>query len=238
MLKRTFSWDAQNIAVLQRMIREGASASQAGARIGCSRNAALSKAFRMGISFKSGNIVARIDARQEERRATRVAQQWTEEELVKASKLWLAGSTAGQIGFAIGKAVHAVNCKTQDRRDLFPFRHRTPAQSNAASAHAKLLNRTLRQRAGRDGGAPDLPVQNDFDESAFEAVSRLGAPASLRLQLVELTEETCKWPVGDPMKEDFHFCGVRSGESSPYCSFHHRLAYRPREAVISGGRRV
>lgn len=238
MLKQPFSWTDQNIATLKEMLAKGHSASQAGARLGCSRNAALSKAFRMGMSFKNGGIVARIDARAEERKSTRAAQQWTEEELAKASKLWQSGSTAGQIGFAIGKSVHAVNCKTQDRRDLFPFRHRTTAQSNAASAHAKLLNRTVRERAARDGGMPDLPVQSDFDESVFDAVSCHGAPVSRRLQLVELSEETCKWPVGDPMADDFHFCGVQSGDLSPYCTFHHRLAYRPREMAIGGGRRV
>ena len=36
-----------------------------------------------------------------------------------------------------------------------------------------------------------------------------------------------KWPIGDPLKEEFHFCGNDSPEASPYCSFHARLAYQP-----------
>lgn len=238
MLKTPFKWTDQNVATLKEMLLKGHSASQVGTRIGCSKNAAVGKALRNGLSFKHGNVIQKIEARAEERKATRVTQVWTEDDLVKASKLWVLGNTAGQIGFAIGKSVHAVNCKTQDRRDLFPFRHRTTAQSNAASAHAKLLNRTLRERAGRDGGMPDLPVQYDFDESAFEAVSCHGSPVSRRLQLVDLTEQTCKWPAGDPLKDGFHFCGAEAGDGSPYCNFHHRLAYRPREMSIGRGRRI
>ncbi|HEY0120619.1 MAG TPA: GcrA family cell cycle regulator [Rhizobium sp.] len=237
MLKQPFSWTDQNVATLKEMLSKGHSASQAGARLGCSKNAALSKAFRMGFSFKGGNIVARIDARAEDRKATRVTQVWTEEELARASKLWADNKTAGQIGFAIGKSVHAVNCKTQDRRDLFPFRHRTTGQKNAASAHAKALNRVMRGREERRSDAPEPPPA-DYDTSVFEMEACHGAPTSRRLQLTELTEQTCKWPVGDPLKDDFHFCGVRSGDGSPFCSFHHRLAYRPREMAIGGGRRA
>ena len=52
-------------------------------------------------------------------------------------------------------------------------------------------------------------------------------PISRRLTLTELTERTCKWPVGDPLKDDFHFCGCEALESSPYCKFHAKLAYQP-----------
>jgi GcrA cell cycle regulator len=31
-----------------------------------------------------------------------------------------------------------------------------------------------------------------------------------KLTLMELTERTCKWPIGDPATEDFWFCGLPS----------------------------
>jgi GcrA cell cycle regulator len=42
-----------------------------------------------------------------------------------------------------------------------------------------------------------------------------------------LTERTCKWPIGDPLNDDFHFCGNESPDNSPYCTYHQRLAYQP-----------
>ena len=52
-------------------------------------------------------------------------------------------------------------------------------------------------------------------------------PISRNLALTELTERTCKWPIGDPLQDDFHFCGNDSGEARPYCSYHARLAFQP-----------
>ena len=63
-----------------------------------------------------------------------------------------------------------------------------------------------------------------------EIVSRpvaIEAPVPLKLELIQLTEQTCKWPIGDPAQEDFHFCGHSTKESSPYCAYHSRLAYQP-----------
>lgn len=52
-------------------------------------------------------------------------------------------------------------------------------------------------------------------------------PISRHLTLLQLTERTCKWPVGDPLHDDFHFCGHESGESTPYCAYHSKLAFQP-----------
>ena len=52
-------------------------------------------------------------------------------------------------------------------------------------------------------------------------------PMSRKLELTQLTERTCKWPIGDPLNDDFHFCGNESPDNSPYCTYHPRLAYQP-----------
>ncbi len=49
----------------------------------------------------------------------------------------------------------------------------------------------------------------------------------LKLELIELTEITCKWPIGDPAHDDFHFCGHKCKDGSPYCAYHVSLAYQP-----------
>jgi hypothetical protein len=43
--------------------------------------------------------------------------------------------------------------------------------------------------------------------------------------LMELTRETCRFPIGDPLEADFAFCGAQR-ERGPYCEFHARLAYQ------------
>ena len=44
----------------------------------------------------------------------------------------------------------------------------------------------------------------------------------------------CKWPIGDPATDDFHFCGQPAGTGKSYCTYHARMAFQPpqrREAV-------
>ena len=52
-------------------------------------------------------------------------------------------------------------------------------------------------------------------------------PSFERVTILNLNEQTCKWPVGDPGKPDFFFCGRKSDVGIPYCAFHARIAYQP-----------
>ena len=40
-----------------------------------------------------------------------------------------------------------------------------------------------------------------------------------------LDAQTCRWPVGDPLRSDFRFCGCRASASGPYCAPHAALAF-------------
>ena len=51
-----------------------------------------------------------------------------------------------------------------------------------------------------------------------------------KLSLMELTERTCKWPIGDPATEDFWFCGLPSQPGKPYCDAHVGVAFQPMSA--------
>jgi len=44
--------------------------------------------------------------------------------------------------------------------------------------------------------------------------------------ILSLTDRMCKWPIGDPKHEDFHFCAKSSVPGLPYCSEHAAVAYQ------------
>jgi GcrA cell cycle regulator len=48
-----------------------------------------------------------------------------------------------------------------------------------------------------------------------------------RVSILELTEATCRWPLGDPGKDGFGYCGSQTKNELPYCPYHARLAYQP-----------
>ncbi len=43
--------------------------------------------------------------------------------------------------------------------------------------------------------------------------------------LTDLSSQTCRWPIGDPKHDDFHFCGATVVPGKPYCLEHCTAAY-------------
>ena len=73
---------------------------------------------------------------------------------------------------------------------------------------------------------PPQPSANEIDPEALAKVSEVEKKAK-KLTLMELTERTCKWPVGDPATEDFWFCGLPVQSGKPYCEAHVGVAFQP-----------
>jgi GcrA cell cycle regulator len=48
-------------------------------------------------------------------------------------------------------------------------------------------------------------------------------PVQQRRTLMQLTDKTCRYPVGEPGSAEFFFCGGSTQDNPPYCSFHARI---------------
>ncbi|WGW05151.1 GcrA family cell cycle regulator [Tropicibacter oceani] len=73
---------------------------------------------------------------------------------------------------------------------------------------------------------PPQPSANEISPEALAKVSAIEKKAK-KLTLMELTERTCKWPVGDPATDDFWFCGLPVQQGKPYCEAHVGVAFQP-----------
>jgi len=65
-------------------------------------------------------------------------------------------------------------------------------------------------------------------------IDDLTIPLAERKTIASLEANDCRWPFGDPVGLDFHFCGKSKADSGPYCTFHMRRAFqaaRPRAIV-------
>ncbi len=76
---------------------------------------------------------------------------------------------------------------------------------------------------------PPQPSANEISPEVLASVREVEKRAK-RLTLMELTERTCKWPIGDPATEDFWFCGLPSVAGKPYCEAHVGVAFQPMSA--------
>ncbi len=73
---------------------------------------------------------------------------------------------------------------------------------------------------------PPQPSANEISPEALASVREVEKKAK-RLTLMELTERTCKWPIGDPATDDFWFCGLGTQQGKPYCEAHVGVAFQP-----------
>lgn len=164
---------------------------------------------------------------------------WTDERVEKLKRLWSEGLSASQIAAQLGGVSRNAVIGKVHRLSL-PGRAKAGGGTSAATRPAKRQTsaprapnyaaRVATRTVARPVGATMLKEEIEIDtveEVAYTPSKNVVLPISRRLSLTELTERTCKWPVGDPLKEDFHFCGCDSNEASPYCNFHRKMAYQP-----------
>lgn len=76
---------------------------------------------------------------------------------------------------------------------------------------------------------PPQPSANEISPEALATVREIEKSAP-KITLMELTERTCKWPIGDPATENFWFCGLPVQSGKPYCEAHVGVAFQPMSA--------
>lgn len=169
---------------------------------------------------------------------------WTDERVEKLKRLWSEGLSASQIAAQLGGVsrnavigkVHRLNLPGRAKAGGTVATSRPAAKRPAAAPRPASYAAPVRATANRPAPARSsggLAFKEDMDIDTVEPVEYVRSsnnvviPISRRLTLTELTERTCKWPVGDPLKDDFHFCGCEASEASPYCKFHAKMAYQP-----------
>ena len=69
-------------------------------------------------------------------------------------------------------------------------------------------------------------VASDLSEETLQNILKVEMK-SKKISLMELTERTCKWPIGDPATDTFWFCGHDSEPGKPYCKTHISIAFQP-----------
>ena len=181
---------------------------------------------------------------------------WTDDRVEILKKLWVEGQSASQIAKELGgvtrnavigkvhrlglsnRATSSSSSKsdTKSKTSVKSMSHTkrvsnktsTSKVTSANSPSEPRSNVTSLRRQIIPAGQP-LPPQPSANEISPEALARVSEieKKAKRISLLELTERTCKWPVGDPATEEFWFCGLPSQAGKPYCEAHVGVAFQP-----------
>lgn len=167
---------------------------------------------------------------------------WTDERVSILKKLWMEGLSAAQIALQLGEGVTRNAVIGKVHRLKLSGRAK-PANSTQRARTASRVNRHAGTRGSTGGGGGggkrrtvSMPVsganalspviaEQQNPRLAARMAPELFIPPAERIGLLELSEKRCKWPIGDPLLEDFHFCGHDADDSAPYCKFHAKRAY-------------
>ena len=141
---------------------------------------------------------------------------WTPKREEKLKELWKKGHTASQIATLLGDTTRNAVIGKAHRLNL-----EARAVSKKISTSPKVKNesnvQTKQEKLGRKARFRSLLLDKNFE------------PENPK-KLEELTDETCRWPIGHPYEEKFYFCGRKPMEKFPYCKLHVLYAFQPKNA--------
>jgi len=197
------SWNDERVETLKKMWGEGQSASQIAKELGgVTRNAVIGKVHRLGLSNRAGSGAA-------------------------APAAGAAAPEAPAQPTPAPKVAASPKARPEPEAQATPDPDETPAHAEQADDDAPRAAPGGRRAIIPAGQPlPPQPSANEIDPDALAKVSEV-EKAAKKLSLMELTERTCKWPIGDPATEDFYFCGLPVQQGKPYCEAHVGVAFQP-----------
>jgi GcrA cell cycle regulator len=161
---------------------------------------------------------------------------WTEATVARLRQLWANGRSAAQIAREIGGLSRSAVSAKANRLGL-----RRPAPGcelpaiSAVPRFATTVSELSLAKKVQTQRMLTLDRQQDLREQGHGAPCAESPPASRPCSLLELTPDTCRWPVGDPGTQGFHFCGAQPDTDHVYCAYHRHIAKAPAEEPESEG---
>jgi GcrA cell cycle regulator len=204
------SWTDERVELLKTMWSEGKSASQiAKALGGVTRNAVIGKVHRLGLSNRTAASPRPAESAEPAEEAPAAAA--------------AAAPAEAEAPAAPSPAAAAPRPEPEAPAPREPAIREGALEADLAAEAAPPA-----ARPQAPAPQPPAPVSEVSEEARrnLELVER----KAKKLSLLQLTERTCKWPIGDPATDDFYFCGLPAAPGKPYCDAHVAVAFQPMSA--------
>jgi len=138
---------------------------------------------------------------------------WTEEKVEKLKELWSKGHTASQIADLLGDTT---------RNAVIGKAHRLNLEARAPSKSTQSIHKQENKQVRKSSQV--MSRKSKFQSILLDKNFEAENPTALE----NLTDSTCKWPVGHPDEENFYFCGRTPEGEFPYCKLHVLYAFQPK----------
>lgn len=156
---------------------------------------------------------------------------WTDEMVEDLRKMWKEGLTTGEIGRRLQVSKNSIVGKVH-RLGLSgrpsPIKKKEENSTEEAAKPAKVA--TPKATPVKEKEAEKIEIKAEAKESKTSETPKFSPrershKVNHNVSLADLDNHTCRWPVGDPKDENFHFCGKKVKIGQTYCEEHATIAY-------------
>ena len=142
---------------------------------------------------------------------------WTAEREEKLQQLWKKGYSGSQIAQMLGEGATRNSVLGKAFRLKLQARVVTKKTTTKTNTETDNSPEIKPQKLGRKAKFKALLLDKNFE-------------AENPTKLEDLTDNHCKWPLGEKMKPAIFFCGRKPLEKFTYCKLHFLYAYQPKNA--------
>ena len=201
-------WDSNMLKKLKALVGKGLSTAEMGKKLGMSKNAVVGKLNRLGWNAKAT----------EEKPKKSTAKKETAKAPAKKAAVKKADTktTAKKAVKKTAPVKSAVKKIAEKKKNANPAKVetknvKTPKKAEKKETSVKVAEKpvvkTASKKTKKDLALHELLIQH-------------------ALQMANLKSNQCRWPIGDPDSDNFHFCGETVFTGKPYCYEHCRQAYQ------------
>ncbi|HFB2047731.1 MAG: GcrA cell cycle regulator [Hyphomicrobiaceae bacterium] len=152
---------------------------------------------------------------------------WTDERVELLKKYWSEGLSASQIAGRLGGITRNAVIGKVHRLGLSG---RSTTNRLKSSRPRRQVVTTKRVNKAKLPKPENLVLQSLYNhlngaEPYSAPAEEVEIPIAERKSLQDLTENSCRWPIGDPQTPEFHFCNAEKVPGLPYCEHHSKRAF-------------
>jgi len=195
------AWTEERVKKLTLLWKSGNSASKIAVELGegVSRNAVIGKIHRLGLSERGSGLSAK---------GTKKSSKQLSDNITTADK--------SSIDLKLNPNLEQSSKRKGKKRGRKPSIKKLINNENISDSISKVNDNFLSESG---------ELEADIDQITLANMIKIEKNAK-KLSLLELTEKTCKWPIGDPATSEFWFCGHPSEQGKPYCETHVSIAFQ------------
>lgn len=203
-------WDSGMLKKLKSLVGKGLSTSEMGKKLGMSKNAVVGKLNRLGWNAKATETAEKKTSKPAAKKTVKketVSAKKTVAKKVVAKKV-AKKETAPAKKAAVKPVKKAIEVKKEKTTKAVAKKtEKVSAKETPVVEKEKPVIKTASKKTNKDLALHELLIQH-------------------ALQMANLKPNQCRWPIGDPDSDNFHFCGETVFAGKPYCYEHCRQAYQ------------